>query len=113
VVFANYTDVRDVQINSLPAAEVGAGEVLFHQGDTGDVVYVVESGAIEIVRELLGAREELVHVAQVSTYFGELSPMLGTPRSATARAQVDTVLLAYSPIDFRALGLGRPPAAVG
>jgi putative ABC transport system ATP-binding protein len=90
--------------------EVAAGQTLFRQGDRGELVYVVESGRISIVRELADGTEEPVTVIDAGRYFGELSPMLSTPRSATARAETDAVLMAYGLTDFRALGKGRLPA---
>jgi CRP-like cAMP-binding protein len=41
-------------------------------------------------------------------YFGELSPLLGFPRSASARARTDVVLTAYSAQEFRREILNDP-----
>jgi putative ABC transport system ATP-binding protein len=80
-----------------------AGDVLFAQGDPGDRVYEVETGEIELVRTLIeGARERLA-VARSGDYFGELAPLFGLQRAATARAMIDSVLTSYSVRDFRAL----------
>jgi putative ABC transport system ATP-binding protein len=77
------------------------GDVLFRQGDQGDLVYVVESGDIELVRELAdGTEEPLAHMA-AGQYFGELAPMFGLRRSATARASTDAKLTGYSVPEFR------------
>jgi putative ABC transport system ATP-binding protein len=81
--------------------EVGKGEVIFEQGSAGSLVYVLESGRVEIVRELVGGAEERIAVIGAGEYFGELGPMLGLPRSATARAMQKSVLTAYSARDFR------------
>ena len=81
--------------------ELAPGQVLFRQGDPGDLVYVVESGEIELVRALAAGGEELVHVAGPSGYFGELAPMFGLRRSATARARHTTVVTGYTLRDFR------------
>jgi putative ABC transport system ATP-binding protein len=81
--------------------ELMPGEVLFRQGDVGDTVYVVEAGKVEIVRELADGGEELLATVPPGRYFGELAPMLGLPRSATARAMVATSLTGYSVGDFR------------
>ena len=78
------------------------GEVLFHQGDDGDLVYVVDSGAIEIVRELVGGGEELLNEIEPAGYFGELAPMFGLRRSATARAAgAGASVTGYTLRDFR------------
>jgi putative ABC transport system ATP-binding protein len=81
--------------------DVRRGDVVFAQGSAGSLVYVVESGRVEIVRELAGGREERVAVVGPGEYFGELGPMLGLRRSATARAVQKSVLTAYSARDFR------------
>ena len=63
-----------------------AGDVLFRQGDPGDLVYMVEEGRVEIVRERAdGGEDVLTHVGP-GNYFGELAPLFGIRRSATARA---------------------------
>jgi putative ABC transport system ATP-binding protein len=79
------------------------GEVLFRQGDPGDLVYEVDSGQVEIVRELAGGGEELLTVIETGGYFGELAPMFGLRRAATARAgSAPTVVTGYLLRDFRA-----------
>jgi putative ABC transport system ATP-binding protein len=77
------------------------GAVVFEQGSRGSLVYVVESGRVEIVRQLADGGEEAIAVVRAGEYFGEMGPMLGIPRSATARVTSKTVLTAYSARDFR------------
>jgi putative ABC transport system ATP-binding protein len=85
------------------------GEVLFRQGDRGDLVYVVESGSVEIYRELADGDEEHVALIGPGKYFGELGPMLLLPRSASARAVGATELTGYPLHQFRLMhpGLSR------
>jgi putative ABC transport system ATP-binding protein len=79
------------------------GRVLFRQGEPGDLVYVVESGTIEIVRERADGTEELLDVVKPPGYFGELAPMFGLRRSATARTgREPTVVTGMTVRDFRA-----------
>ena len=80
---------------------LGPGDVLFKQGDRGDLVYVVEEGEIEIVRTRDDNTEECVAVVPKGGYFGELAPMFGLQRSATARARGPAALTGYSLRDFR------------
>src|SRR6201991_2601480 len=42
---------------------VSAGEVLFEQGTMGDLIYVVSTGELEIIRELTGGGEDLLRIA--------------------------------------------------
>ena len=81
--------------------ELAAGEELFRQGAPSDLVYVVKHGSVELVRELEGGGEEHLSTAQPGRWFGEIGPMLGLPRSATARASEDTVLTGYGLQEFR------------
>jgi putative ABC transport system ATP-binding protein len=84
------------------SVELAPGEVLFRQGDAGDLVYIVESGEVEIFRETADGADERVTIVEPGGYFGELAPMFGLRRSAGARA-MDTraVLTGYNLRDFR------------
>jgi putative ABC transport system ATP-binding protein len=82
---------------------LAAGSVLFAQGDPGDVAYVVEEGEIHLVRELAAGGEELVQRMGPGQYFGELAPLFGIRRTATARAAVDSVVSTFTPSDLRGL----------
>ena len=78
-----------------------AGYVLFEQGSIGDLIYVVSEGELEIVRELAGGGEELLRVATVGDYFGEIGTLFGLPRSATVRARNDAEVIGYTGKAFR------------
>jgi putative ABC transport system ATP-binding protein len=80
-----------------------AGRYLFRQGDPSDLVYLVESGEIEILRDLADGSEERLTVIGPGGYFGELGPMLNLPRSASARALTAAVLTGCSVQQFRKL----------
>jgi putative ABC transport system ATP-binding protein len=80
--------------------ELAAGEVLFRQGDRGHLVYEVERGEVELLRDTTDG-EELIRVAVPGDYFGELGPILGLPRSATARARTAAAVIGFSVHEFR------------
>jgi putative ABC transport system ATP-binding protein len=86
-----------------PVVELKAGTELFRQGERGNRVYVVEAGEIELVRLRADGTEELLHVAARGEYFGELAPLLGFPRAATARARKKSRVRGYDVAEFRAL----------
>jgi CRP-like cAMP-binding protein len=77
--------------------------VLFEQGSRGRLVYVVESGEIELVLGRGDGTEERVGVSGPGDYFGELAPLLGFPRTATARALGRAVVVGYDVQEFRLL----------
>ena len=78
-----------------------AGDSIFEQGDPADLVYVIKSGNVDVIRVLADGGEELLTKLGPDQYFGELGPFLGFPRSASVRATSDVVLTAYSPRVFR------------
>lgn len=69
-----------------------AGEVVFAAGDDGDSVFFVVDGSVDIVRRD-GAEEVLLTTLSAGDYFGEMSLLERTPRSATARAAAPLRLL--------------------
>jgi putative ABC transport system ATP-binding protein len=81
---------------------LAAGEVLFRQGDQGDLVYVVDAGSVDIVRECVDRPDELLQTVEPRGYFGELAPMFGLRRSASVRAGArGATVTGYTLRDFR------------
>ena len=74
------------------------GDVVVHQGDPGDALYIVVDGQLEIRRN-----EEAVAELTPGDYFGELSIIDGEPRSATVVALNEVTLLTLKSSDFNAL----------
>jgi putative ABC transport system ATP-binding protein len=71
------------------------GDVLFRQGEPGALVYTVESGLVQLVRQRDDGGEVVVGEVDAGAYFGELAPTFGLPRSATARAVGPTVVTGF------------------
>jgi len=91
-----------------PAAlNLAAGTSLFEQGDPSDVVYMIDDGEIDIIRILAGGGEEPLARLGPGQYCGELGPLMGFPRSASARAATDVRLTVMSPHEFRQRMLHR------
>jgi len=80
---------------------VEPGEIVFNQGDRGDLVYAIEEGEVEVFRVRANHSEERLAVLEAGNYFGELGPTLNLPRSASARARTACVLTACSLRAFR------------
>jgi putative ABC transport system ATP-binding protein len=77
-------------------------EVLFEQGAVGDLVYIVESGVVELYRRRADGSEERITDVTPGGYFGELALMFGLRRSASARAGGEPVVLTGMGLrDFR------------
>lgn len=81
--------------------ELAAGEILFEQGSWGSLVYLIESGSIDIVRLEADGDTELLATVEAGRYFGETGPMFGLQRSARAVARTDATLTGYPLRVFR------------
>ncbi len=81
--------------------ELAAGEELFAQGSFGELIYMLEAGEIEILRRLEDGRWESRATLGAGRYFGEIGPLFGMPRSASARAKTAARVTGYSVRDFR------------
>ena len=79
--------------------ELFAGEVLYRQGDPSDCAWLVEQGAIEL-SSVQGRRTVGHGVLGPGELIGELGMLDGAPRSATAIARGDTVLLSIEHDQF-------------
>ncbi|MEJ2684122.1 MAG: cyclic nucleotide-binding domain-containing protein [Candidatus Sulfobium sp.] len=68
------------------------GEVIFREGDRGEMMYVVQSGEVRITRESPSGKLTL-GVLQGGEIFGEMALFDRLPRSATAVASGDARIL--------------------
>lgn len=69
------------------------GEVIFREGDPGEVLYMVQSGQVRIfINSLDGSETSVILFGRAGDIFGELAVIDGLPRSATAVALDKTTL---------------------
>jgi putative ABC transport system ATP-binding protein len=78
-----------------------AGEILFRQGQRGDLIYYVESGFLEVYGERTDGTLEVLSQVGPGNYVGELGPILNLPRSASVRAIEDSAVVGYTVRAFR------------
>ena len=75
------------------------GDIIFEEGSSGDWIYVVESGAVEISKIMHGEKEVLLELGP-GEIIGELGFITKMPRTASARAVGDTTVGIIDPISF-------------
>lgn len=88
------------------------GLAVVRQGETGDSLFVIVSGHVEVFgqHEDRGPERSLARLGPGS-YFGEMSFLTGAPRSATIRALEDTELLVLTREALRPVLLADPAVA--
>jgi CRP-like cAMP-binding protein len=93
------------------ARDFPAGSVLFEEGQPGDYMYVVQSGEVEIRRQV-GETERVLAVLPPGEFFGEMAILNGRPRSATAVVRTAGRLLVIEGRTFEAMLRARPEIAM-
>lgn len=63
--------------------EYQPGEVLFREGESGEVMFVIQSGTVRITKEIGGEAKSLA-VLGPGEFLGEMAILNGKPRTATA-----------------------------
>jgi len=90
---------------------VKAGEVIFHEHDKGDALYVVERGGVRIWVRDEDVQEVTLSELKPGDFFGELAVLDSGERSANATAMVDSSLHRLRREDFQGFLLKYPHAA--
>ncbi len=78
---------------------MGAGSVVFREGEEGDAVYLIREGHTDVYRTVDGERR-LIAILAEGQYFGEMSLISDEARNATVECPVDTDLVKISRDDF-------------
>lgn len=78
------------------------GETVFDEGDTGDSLFMILAGRVEVLK-LVGAEPRVVGTLGPGEYFGEMALLGRRPRSATTRALTQLDLLVLPGSDFSVL----------
>lgn len=81
---------------SMSRVDLPRGQVLFHEGEPGDRLYVIADGKLKLGRRSADGRENLLSVIGPGEMFGELSLFDPGPRTATATAVADATLYELS-----------------
>ena len=71
------------------------------QGDFGDLIFMVESGCVELFRVRPDGSEEPLRDVGPGDWFGEMGPTFKLPRSASARARSPSVVIGSTVQEFR------------
>jgi len=71
------------------------GEVIFEENSSDKEIYIIESGKVEISKRIDGDKVRIARLEK-GEFFGEMAPITGVIRSATATAVGDTYLVPFT-----------------
>ena len=89
-----FEGLTEDQLNSLSPftyrKKFGPGELIVEEGHTGNGLYVIVSGNVEVIKGLETEQQQIVNKLGAGEFFGEMALLGEWPRTATVRA-VDNV----------------------
>lgn len=88
-----------------------AGHVLFHEGDEGEEMYIVQTGRVAIKKKVKDG-ETVLATMEKGDFFGEMAVLERLPRSATAEVQEDADIIVISGETFGDMIKANPEVAV-
>ena len=84
-----FTDIELIKKYNFETIACEPGSVLFYEEENSNELYILLKGKVEVMRSGL----HLDYISNVGSFIGEMSGILGTPRSATIRAVVPSTFL--------------------
>lgn len=87
------------------------GEYIFREGESAAFAYIIKSGTVEITKHSTEGEQVLAELS-APTIFGEMALIDGNPRSAGARAKVNTAVTEVTAEAFLNYLSQNPEAAV-
>jgi CRP-like cAMP-binding protein len=99
-----FGDLTPQELSELAATstteDLRRGDVLFHEDDAADTLYVVIEGRVAIAKRSIDGRESVVALMEAGDLVGEMQLFEGQGRTAEARALEPSQVLAigYGPI---------------
>lgn len=81
--------------------------MLFAEGESGPELYIIQKGSIRITK-IVDDNEVLLALLQAGDIFGEMALLDNKPRSASAIANEDSILMAVNRANFKGMVVEQP-----
>ncbi|MBK6326821.1 MAG: Crp/Fnr family transcriptional regulator [Chloroflexi bacterium] len=96
----------------LVARRFSPGQIIFHYGDPGGLLYIIQKGKIKITTATPEGQEALLAILGKDDFFGEFALLDEAPRSASAEAIEPTETLTLHREDFMRFLRNNPDFAL-
>ena len=97
---------REVVLKAMFEKKTSRNEILIREGDDGDNFYVIERGDFAISKEVSDGSSKVVAELHDKGFFGELSLLYNTPRSATVTSNSKGVVWGLDQKTFKKIIVG-------
>ena len=85
-----------------------AGDVIFHEGDAGAEMFIIQSGKVKITKLVKGGVEKTLVILGPGDFFGEMALLDKSPRSATVECAEDSQVFVLLSDQFNEVSSGNP-----
>ena len=93
------------------AEQFKMSEVIFNENDKGDAIFIILSGVVSISKKITEGEETTLTTLGPGEYFGEMSLLDGSPRSASAKLINDGTLIRFDRSDLNRVLKKTPSVA--
>ncbi len=90
----------------------GKNSTLFVEGMTGEILYVIKKGSVQITKKTANNQEAVLATLREGEFLGEMSLIDNRPRTATARVAEESQLLVMTKKAFGTLMEKYPDIAL-
>jgi MFS family permease len=96
-------ELLDTVVQRLELERFAPGQTIILEGDTGDTLYLIKAGNVDISHQSAGQNEVALSTLSRGDYFGEIALLHDVPRTATCRAVDAVELYTLHRSDFQTL----------
>lgn len=93
-------DEAELLSQRLVLRRFNSGQVIFHYGDPGGLLYIISKGKVKITHSTPDGQEAMLAIFGKGDFFGELALLDDSPRSASVEAIEPTETLTLHREDF-------------
>ncbi|MDX2227910.1 MAG: cyclic nucleotide-binding domain-containing protein [Verrucomicrobiae bacterium] len=101
-------DALEFLAHNATSREFKAGEVIIREGESGNLIYIISSGSVRVVKHFGQPNATELDILRDRDFFGEICLLDSAPRSATVQALTDTNLYLLTPAIFEELNERMP-----
>lgn len=107
----DHSESTQIQVRRTFEREFADGAVIFDEGDEGSHLYVIQSGQVEICRQSRAGKRVVAKLGP-GEFFGEMSVVLGEPRTARAISIGPSELLELDGATLESMCIEQPEIAI-
>lgn len=87
--------IKKVELKTFPKEKY-----VFHEGDSGDLFYVIKSGKVEVLRQDDNGKKTSIALLYPDNFFGEMALLSENPRNASIKCIENCELYMFNKKDF-------------